>query len=267
MASIPKKHTTTTVLFLTAGALAAVLVGASIMAVGGDHMAFASKPFFTAFLFKGDHGNQASSTNTGGNGVGGGSRGDHMAFASKPFFTAFLFKGDHGKQASSTNTGGNGVGGGSRGDHMAFATTTNTGGNGVGGGSRGDHGKQASSTNTGGNGVGGSRGDHGKQAIEQPTKNDQRALCITVGGNSPITGSCTDTATTTTTFTGGIGVVGAGSGDHGKQAIEQPTKNDQKALCITVGGNSPITGSCLQITASTTSNSGGVRASDKLPIG
>ena len=190
MASIPKKHTTTTVLFLTAAALAAVLVGASIMAVGGDQMAFASKPFFTAFLFKGDHGKQASST-----------------------------------------------------------TTTNTGGNGVGG-SRGDHGKQASSTTTGGT-----------------TKNDQRALCITVGGNSPITGSCTDTATTTTTFTGGIGVVGAGSGDHGKQAIEQPTKNDQKALCITVGGNSPITGSCLQITASTTSNSGGVRASDKLPIG
>ena len=244
------------------------------MAVGGDQMAFASKPFFTAFLFKGDHGNQASSTNTGGNGVVGGSRGDHMAFGSKPFFTAFLFKGDHGKQASSTtttNTGGNGVGG-SRGDHgkqASSTTTTNTGGNGVGG-SRGDHGKQASSTtttNTGGNGVGGSRGDHGKQAIEQPTKNDQRALCITVGGNSPITGSCTDTATTTTTFTGGIGVVGAGSGDHGKQAIEQPTKNDQKALCITVGGNSPITGSCLQITASTTSNSGGVRASDKLPIG
>ena len=80
MASIPKKHTTTTVLFLTAAALAAVLVGASIMAVGGDQMAFASKSFFTAFLFKGDHGNQASSTNTGGNGVVGGSRGDHMAF-------------------------------------------------------------------------------------------------------------------------------------------------------------------------------------------
>jgi hypothetical protein len=106
--------------------------------------------------------------------------------------------------------------------------------------------------------IGGSTGDNGKQAIEQPTNNDQRALCVTAGGNSAVTGSCTNAATTTTTNTGGIGAIGGSAGDNGKQAIEQPTKDNQNALCITVGGNSPVTGSCLQIGGSTTTNMGGI---------
>src|SRR6266702_1228422 len=66
---------------------------------------------------------------------------------------------------------------------------------------------------TGGIGsIGGSPGDNGKQAIEQPTNNNQRALCITTGGNSPITGSCTNAATTTTTNTGGMGSIGVSPG-------------------------------------------------------
>src|SRR2546425_1066936 len=58
--------------------------------------------------------------------------------------------------------------------------------------------------------------------------------------------------------TSGIGSIGGSPGDNGKQAIEQPTNNNQKALCITLGGNSPISASCTQISASTTSNTGGI---------
>ncbi|MDQ6864722.1 MAG: hypothetical protein M3044_12965 [Thermoproteota archaeon] len=105
--------------------------------------------------------------------------------------------------------------------------------------------------------IGGSTGDNGKQAIAQPTNNDQRALCLTTGGNSPISGSCTNAATTTTN-TGGIGAIGGSAGDNGKQAIAQPTNNNQRGLCLTVGGNSPVTGSCLQIGGSTTTNMGGL---------
>jgi len=116
---------------------------------------------------------------------------------------------------------------------------------------------------TGGIGsIGGSPGDNGKQpsgqAIEQPTNNDQKGSCLTAGGGSGITGSCNNAATTTTTNTGGIGSIGGSPGDNGKQAIEQPTNNNQKALCITLGGNSPISASCTQISASTTTNTGGI---------
>jgi len=106
------------------------------------------------------------------------------------------------------------------------------------------------------------RVDNGKQptrqAIEQPTNNDQKGICLTAGGSSGITGSCTNAATTTTTNTGGIGSIGGSLGENGKQAIEQPTNNNQKALCITLGGNSPISASCTQISASTTTNTGGI---------
>src|SRR6266487_5166038 len=115
---------------------------------------------------------------------------------------------------------------------------------------------------TGGIGSIGGPGDNGKrtggQAIEQPTNNDQKGTCLTAGGGSGITGSCTNAATTTTTNTGGIGSIGGTPGENGKQAIEQPTNNNQKALCITLGGNSPISASCTQISASTTSNTGGI---------
>jgi len=111
------------------------------------------------------------------------------------------------------------------------------------------------------------KGDNGKQAIEQPTNIDQKAVCLTAGGNSPIDASCTNTANTVTTNTGGIGALRASTGDNGKQAIEQPTNIDQKAVCLTAGGNSGIKGSCLNGGGSTTSNTGGIRGIDKLPFG
>src|SRR5438046_3059992 len=55
--------------------------------------------------------------------------------------------------------------------------------------------------------------------------------------------------------------------DNGKQAIEQPTNIDQKAECVTAGGNSGIKGSCVNAGGSTTSNTGGITGIGKLPFG
>jgi hypothetical protein len=224
MTSISKNHTSYTVL-VAIGTLAVILVAGS---VGSHQMVYAK-----------------------------GAVGSHqMLFGNKHFFMAFPSKRvDNGKQPTRqaigqptnndqkgiclTAGGGSGITGSCT--NAATTTTTNTGGIGSIGGSSGGNGKQPSG-----------------QAIEQPTDNNQGALCITTGGNSPITGSCTNAATTTTTNTGGIGSIGGSSGGNGKQAIEQPTNNNQKALCITLGGNSPISASCTQISASTTTNTGGI---------
>ena len=96
--------------------------------------------------------------------------------------------------------------------------------------------------------------------IEQPTNIDQKAICETAGGNSPIDASCTNTANTDTTNTGGIGGVPGGTGDDG--GIEQPTNIDQKTECETAGGNSGIQGSCINAGGSTTSNTGGSTTSN-----
>ncbi|MFZ0512671.1 MAG: hypothetical protein WAM14_13775 [Candidatus Nitrosopolaris sp.] len=98
------------------------------------------------------------------------------------------------------------------------------------------------------------KSDDGKQAIEQPTNIDQKATCETAGGNSPIDASCTNTATTDTTNTGGIGTVRGSTGDDGKQAIEQPTIIGG-AVCETAGENSPIDASC---TNTAITNTGGI---------
>jgi hypothetical protein len=42
------------------------------------------------------------------------------------------------------------------------------------------------------------------KGILTPTTTKQVLLCITAGGNSPITGSCTGTATNTVTESGGV---------------------------------------------------------------
>jgi hypothetical protein len=110
------------------------------------------------------------------------------------------------------------------------------------------------------------KGDNGKQTIEQPTNIDQKTVCLTAGGNSPIDASCTNTANTVTTNTGGIGAVRGSTGDNGKQTIEQPTNIDQKTVCLTAGGNSGIKGSCLNAGGSTTSNTGGITGIGKLPF-
>ncbi len=110
-------------------------------------------------------------------------------------------------------------------------------------------------TNTGG--IGGARGGTGDDgAIEQPTNIDQKAVCETAGGNSPIDSSCNNTAISDTTNTGGIGGARGGAGDDG--AIGQPTNIHQKTECLTAGGNSGIQGSCLNAGGTTTSNMGGI---------
>ena len=100
----------------------------------------------------------------------------------------------------------------------------------------------------------------GKRAIEQPTKINQDTECLTAGGNSPIDASCTNTATTHSTNTGGIGEVRGSTGDDG--GISQPTNIDQKAICETAGGNSGVQGSCINAGGSTTSNTGGSTTSN-----
>jgi hypothetical protein len=95
-----------------------------------------------------------------------------------------------------------------------------------------------------------------KRAIEQPTNIDQKTECLTAGGNSPIDASCTNTATSHSTNTGGIGGVRGGTGHDG--GIEQPTNIDQKAICETAGGNSPIDASCTNTANTDTTNTGGI---------
>jgi hypothetical protein len=118
------------------------------------------------------------------------------------------------------------------------------------------------------------KGDNGKHAIEQSTNIDQKTICETAGGNSPIDASCTNTAITHSTNTGGIGGVRGGTGDDG--VIEQPTNIDQKTICETAGGNSGIQGSCMNAGGTTTSNTGGITSTSntggitgsiKLPFG
>lgn len=62
--------------------------------------------------------------------------------------------------------------------------------------------------------------------------------------------------------TGCIGEIAGSTGDNGKQptrqAIEQPTNNDQKGSCLTAGGSSGITGLCNNAATTTTTNTGGI---------
>ena len=101
------------------------------------------------------------------------------------------------------------------------------------------------------------KGDHGKQGIEQPTNLDQNAVCETTGESSPIDSSCTNTATTDTTNTGGIGTVQGSTGDDKKQTIEQPTIIGG-AVCETTGESSPIDSSCTNTATTDTTNTGGI---------
>jgi hypothetical protein len=93
----------------------------------------------------------------------------------------------------------------------------------------------------------------GKRAFEQPTKINQNTECLTAGGNSPIDDSCTNTATTHSTNTGGVrGSTGYDGG------ISQSNNIDQKVICETAGGNSPIDASCTNTANIGTTNTGGI---------
>jgi hypothetical protein len=98
---------------------------------------------------------------------------------------------------------------------------------------------------------------HAKHVTELPTDLVQNAVCKTAGENSPIVGSCTNTATVITSNTGGVGTVRGSTGDDREQGSEQPTITGG-AVCETAGESSPIVGSCTNTASVITSNTGGV---------
>jgi len=90
-------------------------------------------------------------------------------------------------------------------------------------------------TGSGDNGGGGTGGGD-PDIIQDPS-------CISVGGNSPITDSCNNAAISNNTNSGGN--IGTGNGPSGSGNRASGPSIRQGPVCMTVGGNSPITGSCV----------------------
>ena len=101
----------------------------------------------------------------------------------------------------------------------------------------------SNNTNSGGNiGTGNGPSGSGNRANGPSIKQDPME-CISVGGNSPITGSCTNSAISNNTNSGGN--IGTGNGPSGSGNRASGPSIKQGPVCMTVGGNSPITGSCV----------------------
>ena len=99
---------------------------------------------------------------------------------------------------------------------------------------------------------GSKKGNHQKIGLSDSIS--QKAICITAGGNSPISESCTNTANSKMDNSGGnMG----GSGHGSSQKIGLHSHHNQIVKCITAGGNSPISGSCTNSFTSAQGNSGG----------
>ena len=88
----------------------------------------------------------------------------------------------------------------------------------------------------GGTGSGDNGGGGDPDIIQDPS-------CISVGGNSPITDSCNNAAISNNTNSGGN--IGTGNGPSGSGNRASGPSIKQGPVCMTVGGNSPITGSCV----------------------
>ena len=88
----------------------------------------------------------------------------------------------------------------------------------------------------GGDNGGGGTGGGDPNIIQDPS-------CISVGGNSPITDSCNNTAISNNTNSGGN--IGMGNGPSGSGNRASGPSIRQAPVCMSVGGNSPITGSCV----------------------
>ena len=88
----------------------------------------------------------------------------------------------------------------------------------------------------GGDNGGGGTGGGDPDIIQDPS-------CISVGGNSPITDSCNNAAISNNTNSGGN--IGTGNGPSGSGNRASGPSIKQGPVCMTVGGNSPITGSCV----------------------
>jgi hypothetical protein len=91
--------------------------------------------------------------------------------------------------------------------------------------------------------------------ISQQSNSPQQVICLTAGGNSPITDACINTASSADSNTGGA----IGIGDHKEiYGISQQSNSPQQVICLTAGGNSPISGACANRSSSTHSNTGGI---------
>ncbi len=95
----------------------------------------------------------------------------------------------------------------------------------------------------------------GSQKIGISDHVSQKVVCITAGGNSPISASCSNTSRSTMDNSGGIA---GGPGHDFNQKINVHGHHQQTIKCITAGGNSPITGSCTNSFTLVNGNSGGI---------
>jgi hypothetical protein len=134
---------------------------------------------------------------------------------------------DGGGTGGGDNGGGGHDGGGTGGG--------DNGGGGTGGGDNGGGGTGGGDNGGGGTGGGGTGGGD-PDIIQDPS-------CISVGGNSPITDSCNNAAISNNTNSGGN--IGTGNGPSGSGNRASGPSIRQGPVCMTVGGNSPITGSCV----------------------
>ena len=130
----------------------------------------------------------------------------------------------------------------------------NTGGD-TGSGNTAGHTSSGSGDDTAGHTSSGDDGTGGTHNGEDPSFY-QDPSCISVGGNSPITDSCNNTAISNNSNSGGNIGTGNGQGGSGDRA-SGPGIRQAPVECITVGGNSPITGSCTNSAISNNTNSGG----------
>jgi hypothetical protein len=94
------------------------------------------------------------------------------------------------------------------------------------------------------------------QHIGQNNEQKQKAVCLTAGANSPVSGSCNNQAAANNNNNGGNAASGSGHGGS-DQGIGQNNKQSQKTVCLTAGANSPVSGSCNNQAAANNNNNGG----------
>jgi len=94
------------------------------------------------------------------------------------------------------------------------------------------------------------------QKIDQRNEQKQKAVCISAGANSPISTSCNNSAVSGNANGGGNAAALGGHGDS-NQKIGQHNSQNQKAVCLTAGANSPISTSCNNAANARNDNNGG----------
>jgi hypothetical protein len=93
------------------------------------------------------------------------------------------------------------------------------------------------------------------KGILQRNAVNQEAVCKATGDASPVTCSSSNTATISSSNTGGIVALGY---NNGKQGISQPHAISQDAVCRADGAAVRIDVSCSNTAAITTTNDGGL---------